>query len=163
MKLFRTVLLCLALLPLCQAFGSDFEIYLVRHFEKQKNVTNPALTEQGALRAEKLVKVLKSVDLQGVFSTDYRRTQQTALPTAQSKSLVVTLYDPSDLRQFVEKVKDLKKNVLIVGHSNTTPAVIKLLGGQSKPISEDDYGELFKLTFEGESVSTQSQMVSLKH
>ena len=161
MRIVKILLLCCALLMTQVSLASAFDVYLVRHFEKQKIKDNPSLTETGQKRARQLARMLKEVDLSVVYSSDYNRTRQTATPTANIKNLPVTLYDPGDLRALAEKVKGHRQAVLIVGHSNTTPAVIKLLGGEAKPISEKDYGELFKLTFNQGVVSTVSEQVTV--
>lgn len=141
------------------AFATSFDVYLVRHFEKQSQKLDPQLTPVGAERAERLAHMSKSFGLKGVYSTDYQRTKQTASPTANANKLKVIPYDPDNLRTFVAQIKGQQKTVLIVGHSNTTPDAIMLLGGQSKPIAESEYGELFKVRFVGETITTTSEMV----
>mgnify|MGYP000129665210 CR=1 FL=1 len=104
---------------------------LVRHAEKVKGVKDPDLTKEGLERAKALEYLLKDVDLAAIYSSDYKRTQQTALPTAEAKKITITSYDPRDLEKLVEEVDKTYsgKTVLIVGHSNTTPALAKLLTG----------------------------------
>ncbi|WP_158638062.1 phosphoglycerate mutase family protein [Shewanella donghaensis] len=104
-------------------------LFLVRHGEKLTG-DNPDLSEQGRNRALTLANTLSAVDLDSVFSTDYKRTQQTALPTAQSQSLAVTSYNPRDLASFAKQLhQSPHSEILIVGHSNTTPKLVELLGG----------------------------------
>lgn len=162
MRRFIPLLLGIFVLFSNLALASSFDVYLVRHFEKQAKKTDPQLTELGKLRAEKLAQMSKNFSLQGVYSTGYQRTQQTASPTAKANDLVVTPYDPGNLKAFIEEIKHQQKTVLIVGHSNTTPAAIFLLGGKSKPIAESEYGELFKVSFEGSKVTTASEMVAVE-
>ena len=133
------VLLILALLSSCTTqqkintiTATEMTTYiLVRHAEKVKGVKDPDLTKEGLERAKSLAYLLKDVELTAIYSSDYKRTQQTAFPTAEVKKITVTSYDPRNLESLVEEVdkKYSGKTVLIVGHSNTTPALAKLLTG----------------------------------
>jgi len=98
--------------------------YLIRHAEKlriDKTERNPKLNENGILRAEKWKEVLKNINLDKIYSTNYNRTIETANPTSKSQNIDITIYSPSniDYRNFKEINKG--KKVLIVGHSNTIP------------------------------------------
>jgi len=116
--------------------------YLIRHAEKDrsdKTNRNPHLTEAGKKRAIHWANVLKDVELDMVFSTDYHRTKETALPTAKAHNLELQIYDPRsvDIKQFMQNTKG--KNILIVGHSNTTPLFVNALLNEKKyPLIADD-------------------------
>ena len=110
--------------------------YLIRHAEKDKSDPenrNPKLIEKGLKRAKKWANHFKNVDLDAVYSTNYNRTIETATPTAVDKNLEIKSYNPQtlDIKVFLEKTKG--QHVLIVGHSNTTPAFV------NKIIEEDKY------------------------
>ncbi|WP_299117875.1 histidine phosphatase family protein [uncultured Winogradskyella sp.] len=115
--------------------------YLIRHAEKDrsdKTNRNPHLTEKGLKRADNWATVLKDVKFDAVYSTDYNRTKETALPTAKSLGLELQFYDPRnmDMKQFIKDTKG--KKVLIVGHSNTTPLFTNGLLGKKKYDMMDD-------------------------
>ena len=98
--------------------------YLIRHAEKlriDKTERNPKLNDKGILRAEKWKEILKNINLDKIYSTDYYRTIETANPTSKSQNIDITIYSPSniDYKNFKEINKG--KKVLIVGHSNTIP------------------------------------------
>lgn len=104
--------------------------YLIRHAEKDRSDAsnkNPHLTEAGKQRAENWAKVLKDVKFDAVYTTNYNRTIETATPTAKANNLELQFYDPRDLasKAFLEATKG--KNVLLVGHSNTTPQFVNAL------------------------------------
>ena len=132
------------------------QMFLVRHFEKQspntqnKHTKDPELTEQGQARAQTLASFLAEKNITSVFSTNYKRTLQTALPTAEHHGINITSYNPNELAEFALQLSALagagKGNILVVGHSNTTPQLLKLLGGPDKVLSEGDYGDLFFLS-----------------
>ncbi len=123
--------------------------YLVRHAEKDYG-DDPILTKQGKERAERLMETLKNVDLAAVYSTDTKRTQSTAKPTAEDHDLKIVSYRPSLLRELSEKLRSLYrgKAVLIVGHSNTTPAMANYLtdSDEHPRFSELDYTNLYVVT-----------------
>lgn len=125
--------------------------YLIRHAEKDrsdKTDRNPHLTETGKKRAENWAKVLKDVNFDMVYSTDYNRTKETAAPTAKANNVEVSFYDPRNLnpKSFMETTRG--KTVLIVGHSNTTPMFTNGLLGKKKYkyISDDNNSNLYIVT-----------------
>ena len=116
---------------------AESTFYLVRHAEKTKDKTDPALTAEGQQRAQDLAQRLAKVPLTSIYSSGYIRTRDTAAPIAQAKGLEVKLYDPRDLAGFAEILKTQKGHILVVGHSNTTPQLTGLLGGEAgEPIVE---------------------------
>lgn len=102
--------------------------YVVRHGEKVDNSANPPLSGLGQERAEDLKTELANKGITEIYSTNYLRTKNTAKPLADSRGLITKIYaaSPADsMRVFIEKLKQMKgKNVLVVGHSNTTKYVV---------------------------------------
>lgn len=135
--------------------NTDAVYYLVRHAEKTKDKTDPALTEVGMQRANDLAAFLKDAPLSKIYSSDYKRTRDTAAPIAAMKGLDVRLYDPRALRGFSETLLQETGHILVVGHSNTTPELSELLGGESgAPIVEaTEYDRLYILERQGIHVS----------
>ena len=125
--------------------------YFIRHAEKQrtdKADKDPHLTFDGYKRADNWKKVFEYVPLNAVYSTDYNRTKETAKPTADSKNLPILVYDPSNMYTESFQFNTKGKNVLIVGHSNTTPAFVnKVLGvNKYKQIEDDNNSNLYIVT-----------------
>ena len=121
----------------CSQECSSF--YLIRHAEKlriDKTERNPKLNEKGILRAEKWKEILKNINLDKIYSTDYNRTIETANPTSKSQNIDIIIYSPRniDFRNFKETNKG--KKVLIVGHSNTIPNFVNGL------IEKDFYDQI---------------------
>lgn len=136
-------------------------VYLVRHAEKSPagppdDPKNPHLNSDGVKRAGDLVRLLGEAGVTGVFSTDYRRTIETVDPLAKHLSLEVETYDPDDLAGFAKMLKSSPGRHVVSGHSNTTPALVELLGGEpGPPIDEKrEYDRLYILMIEGEEVTT---------
>ncbi|NND14723.1 MAG: histidine phosphatase family protein [Eudoraea sp.] len=132
--------------------------YLIRHAEKDRSDANnidPELTQKGLGRAMHWAEILNDVNLDAVYSTDYERTSQTAAPTAVKQDITVTYYNPADLNIEQLMSDNLGKNVLVVGHSNTTPDVTNQLIGSSKYAAMDDTdnGSLFIVQLIGNTVT----------
>ncbi len=134
--------------------------YLIRHAEKNrsdKTNRNPHLAETGLKRANNWAKVLKEVKFDMVYSTDYNRTKETALPTAKANNLDLQFYNPSDMQieAFMEKTNG--KTVLIVGHSNTTPMFTNGLLGEKKyeAIADDNNANLYIVTVTEDSKTSK--------
>jgi len=111
-----------------------YTIYLVRHSEKEGSASmygsDPPLTPCGKKRSESLSNFLKDVPIDIIYSTDYTRTKNTALPTAQLKGLNIQQYDGEALEEFSKLLLRRKQDALVVGHSNTTGVLAGLLTGQ---------------------------------
>lgn len=123
--------------------------FFVRHAEKQKDVQNPSLNNEGKLRAQELSNMLEHVKLDAIYSTDYKRTIETAEPISKNQNIKVNLYNPSTLNLAFEEIKHKYRgqNILVVGHSNTTPDFINLIIGSQKvnAIIESEYNNLYIL------------------
>jgi broad specificity phosphatase PhoE len=117
-------------------------VYLVRHAETtfppyEDDPPNPHLGEPGRARAQALADLLGAEGIDHVFSTDYRRTQQTAAPLAERLGLPVESYDPRSLDALAARLRAMGGRHVVVGHSNTTPAAVGALGGDAgEPIDE---------------------------
>ena len=125
--------------------------YFIRHSEKIRTDTsnkNPSLNEIGLERAEKWAEYFKNIHLDAVYSTNYNRTMQTSKPTAESKKLAIINYNPKNMYDSVFQKNSEGKTVLVVGHSNTTPAFAnKILGKKKfKDIDDKDNSSLFIIT-----------------
>jgi len=115
--------------------------YLIRHAEKDRTNpqnSNPELNQDGLGRAIKWAEVFEPIDLDIIYSTNYERTSMTAAPTSIKKDINVTYYNPNEIDINVLKEENLSKNVLIVGHSNTTPIMVNKLLGYDKYQQMDD-------------------------
>ncbi len=113
--------------------------YLIRHAEKVTTDTsnrNPELSSRGKDHALHWAETLKTVAFDAIYSTNYIRTQKTAAPIAKQQGLAILPYNPRTLfdEEFQQATRG--KTVLIVGHSNTTPAFVNaILGEKNMPLS----------------------------
>ena len=73
-----------------------------------------------------------------VYSTNYKRTLQTALPFASSNELEINIYSPSKINYDEFLVTTTGNKVLIAGHSDTTPTFVnELIKDNVYPQMED--------------------------
>lgn len=122
--------------------------YVVRHAEKASQpANNPPLTEAGSQRAEDLKKILLDKKITNIYSTQTLRTESTAKPLADVLNLPIQSYDARNQTAFIEQLKQLKKkNVLVVGHSNTIRYIINGLYEKDtikKDLEDSEYNNLF--------------------
>jgi broad specificity phosphatase PhoE len=119
---------CLTACTTAPASKDNYTLYLVRHAEKQADGSrDPELTEAGTHRAENLAGWFEDKDIRDVWSSDYKRTRDTAKPTLSKLGLKLKIYDAHDLPALSETLLSNQNNALIVGHSNTTPELARLL------------------------------------
>jgi broad specificity phosphatase PhoE len=143
-------------------------IILIRHAEKDTSVAgstmmqaDPSLSDKGIQRAGKLVETLKSYSFDSIFSTNFNRTRSTVLPIATQKGIVISSYDPKNQAAFAAQLKTMKgKTILVVGHSNTIPALVNLLIGSAKyaNLADNEYNKIWILRCEnGKCTDSQIQ------
>ena len=126
-------------------------VYLVRHAEKESG-DDPGLTVVGQVRATALVQVLRSVKVDTVFVTEFKRTRETVAPLCKAKKLEPTHMDARKMKGLAEEIakNHVGKTVVIAGHSNTLPVIMKALGIANAPaLADNDYDDLFVVTLDG--------------
>ena len=136
-------------------------VFLVRHAERgEEPRQDPPLTQDGVARSQALARLLSSAGIKAIFTSQFNRTKQTGEPLAAKLGLTVTPFtlklSPSNPRQIAEEstaevtnkiLQHGGQSVLVVGHSNSIPDVIKMLGGDVVPtIDERKYDDLFVVT-----------------
>lgn len=121
--------------------ATDTTFLVVRHAEKVlDDSADPALTDTGQKRAEALAGSLTHQPLTAVYATAFRRTQQTAVPAARAHGLQVITYDAKQpAAHFVAQLRHAHRAgmVLVVGHSNTVPAIASALCACDVPPMDD--------------------------
>jgi broad specificity phosphatase PhoE len=147
------IALLLALLPglaVAQTPAPAHPIYVVRHLNTPEGQPDPDLLPEGQAAAIALADLMETDAFQGarrpvaIYVSDYKRTRQTAAPTAARLALSVTLYDPRDTPGLIARIRAEPGPVLIVGHSNTVPDIVAALGGtRPAPLTHPDFGDLW--------------------
>ena len=145
-RLLGACALLLIVLAPAAAVAAPSMIYLVRHGEKAAEGKDPDLTSQGRQRAQNIAAMLGKASIAHIFSTATNRTRQTAQPLAQANGVEVQIYDPRTPQALVATVKTLSGAVLVVGHSNTLPELVRLFGGQpGADIADNEYDRVYQL------------------
>lgn len=124
-------------------------VVIVRHAEKATSGgDDPDLSPAGRIRAEALARILKDSCITAIFTTELKRTQETAAATAAAAHIAPTVVAAKDTDSLVAKLHQLNGNALIVAHGNTIPGIIKALGiNVPIDIPDTDYSELFLIMF----------------
>ncbi len=131
-------------------------VYLVRHAEKAEEPRrDPGLTAAGSRRADALAAVLAEAGLTGIITSQFTRTRATAAPVVRASGLepVVIRYRAGDFRTHGAAVAEAIRErfaggiVLVVGHSDTVPAIVAALGGPAveRLCEPTEYASLFTL------------------
>jgi broad specificity phosphatase PhoE len=130
-------------------------IVLVRHAERAGGaIDDPPLAAEGTRRADRLAQMFGEVKsaghgLDAVYVSDTKRSQQTAAPLVSRLGMKPTVYPAADVDGTVRQVlRDHRGGrALIVGHSNTLPALVQKLSGQAVPeISDEEYDDIYLVT-----------------
>jgi broad specificity phosphatase PhoE len=110
---------------------------------------DPSLTDGGRARAEALAGTLADAGITAIFSSEFKRTQETAAPLAKRLGLSVTVVPGKDADVLVAKVRALPPggHALIVGHSNSVPELAKRLTGvKVAELTDADFDRFYVLT-----------------
>ncbi|EGV42426.1 phosphoglycerate mutase [Bizionia argentinensis JUB59] len=126
-------------------------LYFIRHSEKDRSNPdnkNPHLTILGKERAQYWAEVLQHIKFDAIYTTNYNRTIETGAPTAKNNNLTVQFYNADKLDAEKMLIDNKGNNVLIVGHSDTTPKFVnKFLETNSyQEIDDSNNGNLYILT-----------------
>jgi broad specificity phosphatase PhoE len=128
-------------------------VFLVRHGEAlypppEDSPRNPPLNRLGRQHAAVLADTLADAGLTAILSTDLRRTLETAGPLAERLGLEIEIYDHRALAELAQRLRATPGRFLVSGHSNTTPELVRLLGGEpGRPIDEKaEFDRLYVVT-----------------
>ncbi|MCH8535487.1 MAG: histidine phosphatase family protein [Flavobacteriaceae bacterium] len=124
--------------------------YFIRHAEKDVNVEeNPQLTFKGIKRANYWGEFFKDKELNSFYTTKFTRNYQTLIPVLHHYKGEPTVYEPKADSLFSKEFwqNTYGKNVVVVGHNNTTPAFVNEILRQEKyDIIEDGVnGNLYRV------------------
>ena len=134
-------------------------IFIVRHAERaempaqqrppQPNMhasilNDPPLSPAGQARAQKLAQVLRSAGIKHVYTSEFKRTRETAAPLAQQEKVKPVMAPAKDIDSLVTALKAAKEPTLVVGHADLIPEILKKLGvTDAVAIADSEYDNLF--------------------
>jgi phosphohistidine phosphatase SixA len=129
-------------------------VILTRHAERADGAAtmsapgqapvDPQLSVAGEARAQKLATMLADAGITTMFTTEFRRTKDTAAPLAARLKLTPEVVAASKAADLIAKITAKATDIVfVVGHSNTVPEIIKALGGPAVTIGDSEYDNLF--------------------
>lgn len=141
----KRVILAASFLAALAPLAPAATIILVRHAERLAGMApDVLLSPQGEQRAKQLATLLKDANIKAIFTTEVRRVQQTAEPTARQFQLQPIVIPQKDVDALVSRLQALPddETVLVVGHTNTVPSIVDRLGGTVPPLSDAEYDRM---------------------
>ena len=150
-------------------------VFLIRHAEREEEPKqDPPLSKDGIARSQALARLLSNAGIKAILTSQYNRTKQTGEPLATKLGLSLTPFSlklsPSNPRKIAEEsttevtnkiLEHAGQSVLVIGHSNSIPDVIKMLGGDVVPtIDERKFDDLYIVTVYAKG---KAKVVQLKY
>ena len=148
----HTLMVCLLMAAAATPLFAQPPVFVVRHAERADAGTrgsammadDPDLSGAGKLRAEALARALRDAGVTAIFTTELRRTRQTAAPLATARGVTPQTLPAKDVAGLVARLKTSTGPTLVVGHSNTIPDILKGLGVPDPvTVGEHDFDHLF--------------------
>lgn len=148
-------------------------VFIVRHAEKENEPKqDPPLKKEGVARSQELAHVLAAAGVKTIYTSQFIRTKQTAEPLTAKTGVTATVLtlkpNPDNPRLIAEEStaelinKILERpgeSVLVIGHSNWIPDVIKMLGSDTVPtIDEQKFDDLFVVTVYSKGKAKTAQL-----
>ncbi|MSO50662.1 MAG: hypothetical protein EXQ49_12330 [Acidobacteria bacterium] len=141
-------------------FANAQMVIVVRHAERADDGASPGtsmtaspdpeLSAAGKARAQKLAAMLGDAGITAIYTTEYKRTKDTAAPLAAKVGVPAEVVLARDAAALIAKIKSHKTGaVLVVGHSNTVPAIVKALGGSAVTMADDEYDSMYFVAANG--------------
>ncbi len=127
-------------------------IIFIRHAEQAlEPADDPSLNDAGRRRVAELTRQMIDADvvagIDAIYSTPFRRTQETVQGVADALDLPVNIYSPDDNEAVLKTILKSHKGkiILVVGHSNTVPTLIADLGASKKvpPINASEFDNIY--------------------
>jgi len=121
-------------------------VFLVRHAERADNSADSPLSASGEQRAVRLADLLEDAGITAIYTTDLQRTIETGAPLATAAHVPTVALPAADTGALLAKIRGAGPHdrLLVVGHSNTVPEVLRALGVAAPvTIGEAEYDNLF--------------------
>ncbi|HJU64642.1 MAG TPA: phosphoglycerate mutase family protein [Gemmatimonadaceae bacterium] len=164
----RFIVACLALLfsvpaALAQNTARPTTVIVVRHTEQVKDGSrDPVLDSIGIKRAVALRDALANAGVTTIITTHLQRSTLTAEPLAKQLDVTPVVMRvggpiPEHVKATAAEIrgKHAGEVVLVVGHSNTVPLIVRELGGTAPDqLAESEFDTMFIVTVDGAGKAT---------
>ena len=148
------ILILLSALAWGRPASAQEAIYVVRHAERADQTADSGLSTKGVGRAYRLRDMLHDAGITQIFTSEFKRTIETAAPIASERHLTSQPIAANDADALLSRIMraGARDRVLVVGHSNTVPALLNALHVDPPvSIAEDAYDDLFIVVPQKES------------
>jgi phosphohistidine phosphatase SixA len=138
-------------------------VLLVRHADVDvpPPISNPdpSLTVKGTVRADQLARVAEAAAVTTIFTSELKRTKETAAPLAVRLHLAPSVVP--DVAEFAAGARAglYGPVLLVVGHTNTVSAMIDALVTPQPGVTIQGFDNLFLVSL----AAGESQLVRLKY
>jgi broad specificity phosphatase PhoE len=122
---------------------------------------DPSLNTKGMIRAHELARVAEVAGVSAIFTSELKRTKETAAPLAARLQLARPPSVVPDVTEFAASARAglYGPVVLVVGHTNTVPPLIDALVSPQPSITIQGFDNLFVVSL----AAMESQLVWLKY
>jgi len=134
-------------------------LYVVRHAEKDTG-NNPVLSLMGRQRAGDLYRVFQQRPVDLILVSQYRRTSMTGDSIRIYRNIETLPYkadaNGDDLFNLIASLNGKYKHILVIGHSNTVPVIVRRAGATNYSVPElpdAAYDNLFTITAKDGKIS----------
>jgi 2,3-bisphosphoglycerate-dependent phosphoglycerate mutase len=122
-------------------------VILVRHGERNAPTPaspDPHLNTAGKVRAKKLIHVVGQSGIKAIYRSHFVRAKETAQPLATYLGLSpIEIDEALPIKNHILS-NHMGQTVLVIGHSDTVPDIIRRLGAGSVPVIDDaEFDHLF--------------------
>ena len=139
-------------------------IFVTRHADRFGTEPDPSLTPKGEEQARSLAQLLSDANVKHIFTTELIRTQETAGPLAHRINVTPVVVPQVNFDELIAKVRgSLQPNesILVVGHRETVPKIVRSLTGKDVPsLGSGEYGRLIAITLFSDG---SSSVVTLRY
>ncbi len=152
-RIIASVLFLVVAIGLAWVFESQATttVVFVRYAETADKAENPGLSPAGRVRARELARVIGSIDVvagvDAIFTTQFRRTQETAEPLASAGQVPVQVVDAEKITGLTQLIlKEYKgRIVLVITDGDALPLLIREFHGSKRlaPIAAGEYDNLY--------------------
>jgi len=128
-------------------FGGATTVMVLRHAEKSAEQVDPSLSPAGRERAARLARLLAQSGVAAIYVSDTRRARETGTPLAERLGIKLIEYPGREVDELAERLLERHRGrtVVVIGHSNTLPALLAKLsrGRYVTRVDEDEFDGLY--------------------
>jgi broad specificity phosphatase PhoE len=150
LRSFRRLAAAAVLLAAGTASAQVTTVLVVRHAEKASaTAKDPHLSAAGKQRARDLAHAAGAAGVTAIYASHFQRTQETVAPLAAALHLTPVVKNADLTEELVEEIRNTRRGqtVLVCGHSDTVPEIVKRLSGAVvDPVPDARFDGLYVVT-----------------